>query len=215
MQMPTSVTADVRPDPTVDALIPRSPWWRPAVVVLLVALLLVAAWFSPVVLRPALTSAGGWSTSHADTDQVLTAHWVEARGVPWITVEEVRPVPGTEVLDVWLLHEEPGADTGPPLDALPDARNTLETLVPRSTLDGAALPARVDHGAEAWLVIAWRVTDCQALADAVEAGGTFADEPYVQISTPLAGRRSGATPVTMLLDPMMLGDAGMCSEWAR
>lgn len=213
MQMPSDAVTEPRTDPTVDALVPRPRWWRPVVAALVIALALVAAWFSPVVLRPTLMSSGGWTTSHDQTDQVLTTHWVEAHGIPAVTVREVRPVPGTEVLGAWLLHAEPGAD-GPPVGELPDARSTLEALVPPAVLNSATLPARVDNGATAWLVVAWQVTDCQSLADAVAAGGLLEDEPYVRISTPLTPQRSGATAVTMLLQPTLLDEGRICGDWA-
>lgn len=126
-------------------------------------LVLLAAWFSPV-LRPSVvgTSGGGSSTGLPTTSQVLTTTLLAPAGWPSLTVESVETVPGAVVSGAWLVPAsavESHPSTTDDLGVLDVAAATF----PSTNLDEAQLPQRVHAGDKVQLVIAWSVTDCAVL----------------------------------------------------
>jgi len=147
-------------DPTLAALVPAPTRTRNALLTTAAAVVLVAAWFSPQLLRPTLdgTTDGvvdvgsGGTTAVPGTHRLATAVVLDPRAVGPLTVVAVDDVPGARVVGAWV-H---GGD-------LTDASALLTWAdAPSGSPEGraGALPAAVGEGDQ--LEVLWQVDDCAA-----------------------------------------------------
>lgn len=173
--------ASAPPDPTVAALLPARSTGRNLVLAVAAVAVLAGAWWSPVLLRPEVESLanGTWTVSGPDGDVVAVGE-ITAREGPSATVVDVSDVPGARVVAAWLAPERDLATEWPTdVPAADVARN----------LGAEPLPARVDGGRDALLVVHWLITDCSALSD--------------DVGPELTLRGTLGTTTTVRLDPLL------------
>ncbi|GEN81119.1 hypothetical protein [Actinotalea fermentans] len=181
-------------DPTLETLVPQPSTRRNVVLGALAVVLLAGTWFLAPLLRPALVVTGGGLRSTADPMPLSLAR-VTATGP--ITVEAVGDARAAVVVGAWLVPE---ADGRADLTDLFAAVASPEDLLRASGIDpaGAALPQALADGETAWLMVAWRLTDCTATGD-VEWGP-------VTVRSPLGVRRDldivGAGQAIMIDDAL-------------
>jgi hypothetical protein len=152
-------------DPTLAALVPRRSPLRNTVLTGIAVLVLVAAWTSPAVIRPAIDPSYGGGLGVVG-DQVITWRSVEVRSWFGATLEHVEDVPGARVLDAWLVDGDEWIGPDPRTTATDhdDASSYVRAVVGSDRLADRTLPRRTDVDTEQFLVIVWDV-DCGALAD--------------------------------------------------
>lgn len=187
-------------DPTVESLLPERSTGRNVALAAAGVLLLVAAWWSPAVLRPTVESvaSGSWGVEGTDRGVLATGQVVLHDG-PAAMVTAVSDVPGARVVGAWLAEWDA---TTAPRAATGTAREVAESLAGPD----AALPALLGSGDDAALVVLWEVTDCAALVEGVE--------PEASV------RGALGTTTTVALDALLgpafdltlLEDAGVCPE---
>ena len=164
--------AEATPDPTLETLVPEPSVRRNAVLGALAVVLLAGTWFLAPLVRPALLVTGGGLRSTADPMSLSLAR-VTATGP--LTVEAVGHAPAAAVVGAWLVPEVDGrADLADVFGAVA----TPEDLLRASGIDpaDAALPQSLAGGETAWLMVAWRLTDCTATGD-VEWGTVTVRSP--------------------------------------
>ncbi|MGC5165513.1 hypothetical protein [Luteimicrobium sp. DT211] len=116
-------------------LVPRTSRRRRVAAVIVVVALLVAAWFSPELVRPRLVDMDDAAWAPEPGAIVETTVGAGAEAWPWLALDGVDDVPGARVVDASIEDET----TGTPLD-------------------------RIRSGDDAVLVVRWQVTDCDALS---------------------------------------------------
>ncbi len=153
-------------DPTLSTLIPHRSPQRGFILGLAAALILVAAWASPFLLRPSVVNdaSGGTWAALAPHHQVATVISLDPRGWPDVRLESVEGVPGAEVTGAWVFTDgEYGMGEGlDPADS-PSGIEFLHTALPSRNFDAGVLPQRLTRGVEAQLVTLWTITDCSLL----------------------------------------------------
>lgn len=152
--IPPSAVASA--DPSLDALLPRRS--RRGVVVGLLALVTAgaAAWWVPTQLRVDLTSTQTYSAV-ASTPSGLAMAGLANPGIDRpVTLTEVTPIPGVEILDVWVSDSETGVVLGEHGRA--DWIAEFPDVTPRE------LPARIT--AESRVYVLFQVQDCGYLESA-------------------------------------------------
>lgn len=198
-----ALVAGAPADPVLAALVPPPSRGRALVAVVLAVVLLVGAWYSPHVLRPALmvpwTGWSGGSELVAGDDTFAAFAEVQPQAWPWATAEGIDPVPGTELVGAWLVPAPAPAairamTTDPSPEPSRDWREAVAALVapldPDVVGPGSALPADFRSGETVRLVAAWRITDCAALdPDA---------RPHVRIRTVAGSLQSHELPRTLV-----------------
>lgn len=202
--------AQERLDPTLATLVPARSRVRVLVLALVAAVLLAVAWFSPHLVRPGLTSDGGWGMTYPSSHQVLTGHQAVVRGWPSVTLHEVRSgTEGARVLDAWLVrgHDDVGPD---PTVEHPDGLGALRASDLGDDLDELRLPASAPDGTEVQLLVLWEVTDCAALPDADVVHDPADQATQVTASTALGPRRTAGLGGPDLLDRTWIEDTGAC-----
>lgn len=164
-------------DPTLAELVPPRTRRRSALTFAGAVLVLVAAAFSPWVLRPGFgdgSGGAGWSAGAGDRTLVLAVQ-ATPRAWPAATITGVVAPAGTHVVGAWALDTD-AANAAMP-SALPAQtgapqtwREAMGALVPVELLDATtALPQRVTGGRSVTVAMALRVDDCAALAAQVAA----------------------------------------------
>lgn len=186
------------PDPTVWTLLPARSTGRNVALAAAAVAVLVGAWWSPAVLRPAIApwSGGTWGVAPVDGAVVATSTvWREES--PGITVVRVRDMPGARVAGAWMTD-------GP--DGLPGPGPTDEVGEYVAAIGAAPLPVGLAGDSGGQLVISWEITDCSLLTEDVG--------PELELRSVLG------MPGTVQLDPMLgpaydlslLEDQGVCPE---
>lgn len=162
------------PDPSMERLAPRPSRVRNLLLVLAGIAVLLAAWFSPVVLRASLSprdgsQAGSWSAlpSHR---QVLTTSLLTAQTWPRVDVRSVDDVPGAHVAGAWIVDASVSGAFDDSVDEsdYESGRSYIEASMPGFDAERDALPTSLDHGHSAFLIVLWDIDSC----DELEAGQT-------------------------------------------
>ena len=148
-----------RPDPELEALVPRSGRGRTAALIAAIALAVAAAWVSPDVLRGDLptTGSGAWSTASPHHVVAITELSAPALGARY--VYGVRDLPGARVAGAWIAPGSPALDT-----AAWDSDDPVAEIE-EGSIGAERLPAQLPAGTTSSLVVVWEVTDCDALDD--------------------------------------------------
>ena len=169
-------------------LAPRRSPLRNITLGLIGILVLVGAWLSPAILRPALTgsSGGGWSVELPESGTLLTVSQLHPEAWPPATVEGVQAVPGATPVAAWVFVEP--APTGAQIPAATTPHRYLEESYPGLAFPAEGnLPARVHNQSDGAqfddgglvIAIAWEITDCNALvSEDDDAYRTTDDEPH-------------------------------------
>ncbi len=182
------------PDPSMEALVPRSSRRRNTIGVGLAIILLAVAWWSPRLLRPEVervANGGGSWMALASHEQVLVDVPLVAHGWPSVEVEEVRSVRGAGVAGAWVVLGPGIVDIGAgDPGGFDDGEAYLSSLV-AEPLAALELPRSIDDGAEARLFVIWDIVDCAALAAAHDPE---TDRLTVALRTPIG------TEVESMLD---------------
>lgn len=195
------ITATTEPALPADLapLAPRRSPLRNIVLGLLAIAVLVGAWFSPAILRPALvgTSGGGWAVELPESGTLLTVSQLHPEAWPHATVDAVQAVPGAMPAAVWVFIEPEPVGTRIPAATTP--HRYLEESYPGLAFPAeGTLPARVHSRAESTrfddgelvIAIAWEITDCSALvSEDDDAYRTEEDQPRAVVRSAL-GRES-------------------------
>ncbi|MEO6123490.1 MAG: hypothetical protein ABIR32_07240 [Ilumatobacteraceae bacterium] len=164
-----TLTSISTPDPSMDRLAPRPSRARNRLLVLVGVFILVAAAFSPNLLRPSLSppngnQSGSWSAlpSHRE---VLTTASVAAQTWPRLALRSVIAVPGARVVGAWIVEESVAAALDGTVDEsyYETGLEYLAAAMPGLDLEGDALPKSLDHGDTASLIILWDVDACDEL----------------------------------------------------
>ena len=156
-------TVPSSPDPTLDALVPRTTW-RAAVAVALAVGVLVAAGVVGAWSRVSLTTSGGGSSLLPDR-QVEVVSDVVPRGGPGLALVDLTPPVGARVVHVWAV---PGGE-------LPSGDLGQGGAVRAAEASGVrdSLPVRLSPGQHYQLVVLLEITDCVAYAVTEEGQGPF------------------------------------------
>ena len=151
---------ETMPDPTLESLVPQRSTARNVALVAAGALVLLGLWFAPLVVTPDVVPADTGGGNAPVRGGVLATAELEPRSVGPVTLVEVAPAPGARVVNAWVVRD-PGATTGHLDDAT--IADDAGAVAPGSRYD--PLPAQVDDGEHATLLIHWAVDDCADLAE--------------------------------------------------
>lgn len=160
-------------DPTLTALAPTSTRPRNRLLVLTICTVLVAAMFSPTLLRPSVVPANGGSFGswHAlpSHRQVVTITQVTGQNWPSVELRSVLDVPGAEVENAWMVDDSVLVDFDDSVDesAFDSGDAYLRGAMPEFDPAADALPRRIGRDQSGILIVLWNVTGCDAL-DTVE-----------------------------------------------
>lgn len=164
-------------DPSMLQLVPRPSRTRNLILIAAVVVALVAAGFSPNILRPSVSqpdgSSGGMSSVLASHRQVMTASTMTTQTWPRVDVQSVDDVPGASAAGAWILEESDLASFDPPLDEsnYESGLSFLTAAIPGFDADVDALPQPLGRGERSILMVLWNIENCADL----EAGlGAFA-----------------------------------------
>lgn len=193
--MPTASVPTTPTDPELARLVPHQSPRATTALTAVAALVLLAAWFSPV-LRPSVvgSSSEGVGVGVSSSRQVLTRMALSPQGWPSFTVESVSDVPGARVLGAWLAPHEG--------ENVPGFTVTEDVSAALVELEDARLPQRIRPSASVQLVIAWQITDCTALDD----GGDLT----VMLRSAFGQQRTEQLPDWMA--PALFDSHGACAQ---
>jgi hypothetical protein len=127
---------------------------------------LIAAFMSPLILRPALDpddqfAGGSWQLLDAH-QQVVATTTVRGNTWPRVEISSVGDVAGAHVVGAWLIDEsifETGRDPSDFESGVAYVEAALAGLAAASV----ALPQSLDRGESAVLLVLWSIDDCDAL----------------------------------------------------
>ncbi|ACZ30123.1 hypothetical protein Xcel_1092 [Xylanimonas cellulosilytica DSM 15894] len=205
-------------DPTLASLVPTRTRTRNAVLVVAGICLLLAAAFSPRVLRPTFAdgNSGGTLSVAAGDRTIVTIVQGGTNAWPWATITGAVAPPGTHVVGMWVTSG-PGSpldDTFPPASSGPET--TWQDLLAPSGVAIAANtpPQRVTRSHDATAVVVWQVDDCTALRDAADSRDDPRGTPFLRWRTIIGTSTTSGTWVehTPLGDSALdlLHETGVC-----
>jgi len=157
------------PDPSMTQLAPRPSRARNRLLIVAGAVALVAAVFSPNVLRPSVndpngSSSGSWRvlSSHRE---VMTITSMTAQTWPRVDIRSIDKVPGARLAGAWMVDESALADFDDTLDesSYESAVAYIEAAMPGFDTENDALPQSLGHGDPAFLIVLWDIDSCDAL----------------------------------------------------
>jgi hypothetical protein len=163
---PTPTSA---PDPSMAQLAPRPSRARNRLLLLAGVVVLIAAVFSPNVLRPSVNRPnsgyfGSWSalTSHR---QVMTVTSMTAQTWPRVDVRSIDDVSGVQLAGAWMVDESVLADFDDTLDEsrYESGRSYIEAAMPSFDAERDALPQSLGRGDTAILIVLWDIDSCDTL----------------------------------------------------
>lgn len=184
----TSASATTTPDPSMERLAPRPSRVRNLFLVVVGIAALLAAWFSPTVLRASLSprdgsQAGSWSAlpSHRE---VLTTSLLTAQTWPRVDVRSVDDVLGARVAGAWIVDASVREAFDDTLDEsdYESGRSYVEASMPGFDAERDALPASLEHGHSAFLVVLWDIDSCEALETGQAAQATVGARTVLRTS---------------------------------
>jgi len=156
------------PDPSMTQLAPRPSRTRDRLLLVAGAVALVAAVFSPNVLRPSVnepngSSSGIWSAlpSH---QEVMTITSITAQTWPRVDVRSIDNVPGARLAGAWLVDDSALADFDDALDesSYQSGVAYIEAAMPSFDAESDSLPQSLGHDDHAFLIVLWDIESCDA-----------------------------------------------------
>jgi len=162
-------TAASVPDPSMAQLAPRSSRARNRLLLLLGTVSLVAAVFSPNVLRPSvIPHNGGYSGSWRALPshrEVMTITSITAQTWPRVEVRSIADVPGAQLVSAWMVDDTVLADLDDTLDesSYESGLSFIEAALPGFDAERDELPQSLEHGDLAILIVLWDIASCDTL----------------------------------------------------
>jgi hypothetical protein len=162
-------SATTAPDPSMAQLAPSPSPARNRLLISAVVVALVAAVFSPNILRPSVSgpnsdSTGSWSAlpSHR---QVMTTASVAARTWPRVDIYSIDDVPGAQLVRAWVVDESVLAGFDDTLDesSYESGLSFITAAMPEFDAERDALPQSVGWGDSTFLILLWDIDSCDVL----------------------------------------------------
>lgn len=150
-------------------LAPRPSRARNRLLLFAGAVALVAAVFSPNVLRPSVSPPndgqfGSWGAlpSHG---QVMTITSLAAQTWPRVDIRSIGDVPGAQLAGAWMVDESVLADFDDTLDEsnYESGLRYIEAAMSSFDAERDALPQSLGRGDTAILIVLWDIDSCDAL----------------------------------------------------
>ena len=179
-------------------LVPRPSRTRNLLLIAAVVVALVAAVFSPIILRPSVSqpdTSGGMSSVLASHRQLMTATTITTQTWPRVDVQSINDMPGARAAGAWVIEESDLEGFDPPLDEsdYESGLSFLNAAIPGFDAELDALPQPLGRGERSVLMVLWNIENCDELEAGPEASarvdlstliGTSTTENLPEIAAP-------------------------------